>query len=124
MPPRKHIDPVEKHVGTRVRLRRTMLEMRMETLAKELNLTFQQVRKYETGTNRIAASRLQQISRILEVPVTFFFEDAPGSASVPITNVTAASLNTFLISSEGKALVKAFSRIESRKLRYSIVQLV
>src|SRR6266403_3706757 len=74
---KKAPNPIDKHVGSRVRMRRMMLEMSQEKLGDALGLTFQQVQKYEKGTNRIGASRLQQISLILQVPVAFFFEGAP-----------------------------------------------
>ena len=70
-------NPIDKHVGSRVRMRRMMLGMSQEKLGDALHLTFQQVQKYEKGTNRIGASRIQQISHILQVPVSFFFEGAP-----------------------------------------------
>jgi len=79
---KKATNPVDKHVGSRVRMRRLMLAMSQEKLGAALGLTFQQVQKYERGANRITASRLQQISHILQVPVTFFFEGAP-NASAP-----------------------------------------
>ena len=74
---KKAPNPIDKHVGSRVRMRRMMLGMSQEKLGDALALTFQQVQKYEKGTNRIGASRLQQISQILQVPVAFFFEGAP-----------------------------------------------
>ena len=74
---KKAPNPIDKHVGSRVRMRRMMLGMSQEKLGDALGLTFQQVQKYEKGTNRIGASRLQQISQILQVPVSFFFEGAP-----------------------------------------------
>ena len=74
---KKAPNPIDKHVGSRVRMRRMMLTMSQEKLGDALGLTFQQVQKYEKGTNRIGASRLQQISHILQVPVGFFFEGAP-----------------------------------------------
>jgi transcriptional regulator with XRE-family HTH domain len=70
--------PVDKHVGSRVRMRRMMLGMSQEKLGDALGLTFQQVQKYEKGTNRMGASRLQHVADILQVPVTFFFDGAPG----------------------------------------------
>ena len=73
-------DPTDKHVGARVRMRRMMLSMSQEKLGDALGLTFQQVQKYEKGTNRIGASRLQHISSILQVPVSFFFEGGPRAA--------------------------------------------
>src|SRR5713101_6435810 len=74
---KKAPNPIDKHVGSRVRMRRMMLGMSQEKLGDALALTFQQVQKYEKGTNRIGASRLSQISQILQVPVAFFFEGAP-----------------------------------------------
>src|SRR5881275_2230640 len=68
---------VDRHVGSRVRLRRMLLGLSQEKLGEALGLTFQQVQKYEKGTNRIGASRLQQIAQILQVPVAFLFDGAP-----------------------------------------------
>ena len=73
----KATNPIDKHVGGRVRMRRMMLEMSQSTLGDGLGITFQQVQKYEKGTNRMGASRLQHISHILQVPVPFFFDGAP-----------------------------------------------
>src|SRR3954465_2007479 len=73
-------NPVDIHVGSRVRLRRVELSMTQEALAGKLGLTSQQVQKYEKGTNRMAASRLHDISQVLRVPVAFFFEDLPGAS--------------------------------------------
>src|SRR5438309_207539 len=78
---KKAPNPIDRHVGSRVRMRRMMLSMSQEKLGDSLGLTFQQVQKYEKGTNRIGASRLQQISNILQVPVSFFFEGAPTMSS-------------------------------------------
>ena len=80
---KKAPNPIDKHVGSRVRMRRMMLGMSQEKLGDALGLTFQQVQKYEKGTNRIGASRLQQISLILQVPVSFFFEGAPAPPGRP-----------------------------------------
>ena len=75
-------NPIDKHVGGRVRMRRMMLSMSQEKLGDAIGLTFQQVQKYEKGTNRVGASRIQQISEILQVPVSFLFEGGPsGTAS-------------------------------------------
>src|SRR6516164_6330509 len=81
---KKAPNPVDRYVGGRVRMRRMMLAMSQEKLGESLGLTFQQVQKYEKGTNRIGASRLQQISQILQVPVSFFFEDAPNVKPGPM----------------------------------------
>jgi len=74
-------NPVDKYVGSRVRMRRIMLGMSQEKLGDALGLTFQQVQKYEKGTNRVGASRLQQISEILQVPVSFLFEGGPSNVA-------------------------------------------
>src|SRR5260370_38112356 len=76
-------NPIDKHVGSRLRMRRKMLGMSQEKLGEALKITFQQVQKYEKGTNRISASRLQHISHILQVPVPFFFEGAPHQPGQP-----------------------------------------
>ncbi|OSQ40910.1 transcriptional regulator [Thalassospira mesophila] len=74
-------NPVDIHVGARVRLRRTLLGMSQEKLGEAIGLTFQQVQKYERGANRVGASRLYDLSRVLEVPVSFFFDDMPDAIS-------------------------------------------
>ena len=76
---KKKPNPIDTHVGSRIRLRRNMLGMSQEKLGESLGITFQQIQKYEKGTNRVGASRLQAIANILDVPVSFFFDDAPGS---------------------------------------------
>src|SRR4030081_531517 len=87
---KKAPNPIDKHVGSRVRMRRMMLAMSQEKLGDALGLTFQQVQKYEKATNRIGASRLQQISHILQVPVAFFFEGAPSIPGTPQTTENGA----------------------------------
>ena len=123
---KKAPNPIDKHVGSRVRLRRMMLGMSQEKLGDALDLTFQQVQKYEKGTNRIGASRLQQISQILQVPVSFFFEGAPTSGERAESDGPPAPtyVSEFLASSEGLALTKAFMQIEDLRVRRRIVDLV
>src|SRR5664279_4730736 len=75
-------NPIDTHVGSRVRMRRLILSMSQEKLGDAIGLTFQQVQKYEKGTNRMGSSRLQQIANVLKVPVTFFFEGAPGQSKL------------------------------------------
>jgi transcriptional regulator with XRE-family HTH domain len=116
-------------VGSRVRMRRMMLSMSQEKLGGALGLTFQQVQKYEKGTNRIGASRLQQISHILQVPVSFFFEGAPTLLPQLTTDGAAIApsptyVSDFLATSDGLALTKAFMRIKEPRLRRRIVDLV
>jgi transcriptional regulator with XRE-family HTH domain len=127
MAAKKAPNPVDKHVGSRVRMRRMMLAMSQEKLGDALGLTFQQVQKYEKGTNRIGASRLQQISHILQVPVEIFFEGAPslpGSGNGVKDAPSASYVSDFLATSEGLSLTKAFTRIKEPKLRRRIVDLV
>jgi transcriptional regulator with XRE-family HTH domain len=120
-------NPVDKYVGSRIRMRRIMLGMSQEKLGESLGLTFQQIQKYEKGTNRVGASRLQQISEILQVPVSFLFEGGPGG-SINANGLTEAPspayVSDFLATSEGLALTRAFTRIADSKLRRSIVDLV
>jgi len=120
-------NPTDRFVGSRVRMRRLMLGMSQETLGEELGLTFQQVQKYEKGTNRISASRLQQMSHILQVPVPFFFEGAPQAPGHAVRHGEAPSpayVSEFLATSQGHALLRAFVKIADGKLRRSIVRLV
>lgn len=120
-------NPVDKYVGSRIRMRRIMLGMSQEKLGESLGLTFQQIQKYEKGTNRVGASRLQQISEILQVPVSFLFEGGPGGAMNANGLAEAPSpayVSDFLATSEGLALTRAFTRINDSKLRRSIVDLV
>jgi transcriptional regulator with XRE-family HTH domain len=126
---KKAPNPTDKHVGARVRMRRMMLSMSQEKLGDALGLTFQQVQKYEKGTNRIGASRLQQISHILQVPVAFFFEGAPSAQVIGRSEGVSeapspAYVSDFLATSDGLALTKAFMRIDDSKLRRRIVDLV
>ena len=123
-------NPTDKYVGSRVRMRRMMLGMSQEKLADALGLTFQQVQKYEKGTNRISASRLQAISQILDAPVHFFFEGGPQMAKSAHgahglgENPSPAYVTDFLTTSDGLALVKAFVKIKDAAVRRSIVRMV
>jgi len=113
---------IDRHVGDRVRMRRKMQGMSQEKLGNALGLTFQQVQKYEKGTNRIGASRLQHIASIQQVPISFFFEGAPGLSYV--LDESSAHVSEFLATSEGLALSKAYMHIQNAKLRRSILALV
>lgn len=123
----KRPNPIDIHVGSRVRLRRTMLGLSQEKLGNALGITFQQVQKYEKGSNRIGASRLQNIANVLNVPVAFFFDDAP-SGTQTVSGMAEENSTTyvvdFLSSSEGLQLNRAFVRISDPKVRKKIVDLV
>jgi transcriptional regulator with XRE-family HTH domain len=127
MAKKKSPNPIDIYVGSRIRMRRMMIGMSQEKLGDALDLTFQQVQKYEKGTNRVGASRLQQISNALGVNPAFFFEEASSSprdrradGADPAPNF----VSDFLATSDGLALVKAFARIESPKIRRAIVDFV
>ncbi|MEP0944010.1 MAG: helix-turn-helix transcriptional regulator [Rhizobiaceae bacterium] len=128
-PKTKTPNPIDVHVGSRVRLRRTMTKMSQEKLGEALGVSFQQVQKYEKGTNRIGASRMQQISKTLKVPVSFFFEDIPGSRNDPGSDGLGEADSTsyvmdFLSTSEGIELNAAFVRIRNASIRRKIIEMV
>lgn len=122
---KKQPNPIDIHVGSRIRLRRTMIGMSQEKLGESLGITFQQVQKYEKGTNRVGASRLQNISAILNVPVSYFFEDAPGNdAQAGLEENSTSYVVSFLSSTEGLQLNRAFVKIADPKVRRRIIDLV
>src|SRR5271167_3962450 len=111
-------NPIDRHVGSRVRMRRVILGMSQEKLGEALGLTFQQVQKYEKGTNRIGASRLQQISKTLQVPPAFFFEGSPGAEVIGSLEAfseeaSSTSVVDFLSTAEGLQLNRSFTRIQN-----------
>jgi transcriptional regulator with XRE-family HTH domain len=119
----------DKHVGSRVRMRRLMLGMSQEKLADQLGLTFQQVQKYEKGTNRVGASRLQHLSQILDVPVSFFFDDMPAAARPGIVGKATTAdkalsvVADFTQTPDGLTFIKAFAKIDQPSIRRAIVRL-
>jgi transcriptional regulator with XRE-family HTH domain len=124
-------NPIDVHVGSRVRYRRMIVGMSQEKLGERMNLTFQQIQKYEKGTNRIGASRLFQLSRILDVPVGYFFEDAFPNSVQPASSPNGlhepeqeSYLLDFLNSREGLDLNRAFSKINDPKVRRRVIELV
>ena len=123
---KKAPNSTDRHVGRRVRMRRLMLAMSQEKLGAALGLTFQQVQKYEKGTNRIGASRLQQMSHILQVPITFFFEGAPNASALRSNGsaLSMAQIDDFVSDLDGLRLIRAFMRIDNAALRRRIVMLV
>jgi transcriptional regulator with XRE-family HTH domain len=123
-------NPIDAHVGSRVRLRRMLLGMSQEKLGEQLGLTFQQVQKYEKGVNRIGASRLFDLAHVLGVPVQFFYEDVPAGTEAETARPGMAErpaesyVVDFLSSRDGLELNKAFIRIEDPIVRKAIVDLV
>ena len=125
--------PVDAHVGGRVRLRRTMLGMSQEKLGEAIGLTFQQVQKYERGTNRIGASRLWELGKVLDVPVSFFYDDMPTDVALAsMTHPDPAGLSETkapdyetetLAKRETLELVRAYYKIRSPKVRKRVFEL-
>jgi transcriptional regulator with XRE-family HTH domain len=126
---RRTPNPIDVHVGNRVRMRRMLIGLSQEKLGEKLGLTFQQVQKYEKGSNRVSASRLYQMAQILDVPIQFFFEDVPADIEMPTAGGFAQpgeqeSIIGFLNSAEGLQLNRAFSEISSPDVRRKVVDLV
>lgn len=130
----KKPDPIDVHVGSRLRFRRMSIKLSQEALGKQLGLTFQQVQKYEKGANRIGASRLMRLSRILDVPISYFFEELPGGIleekryDPKIRGFREEKDDSyvmeFLRSPEGLQLNRAFAKIKDASTRRKIVELV
>lgn len=124
-------NPIDVHVGARVRLRRTLLGMSQERLGEALGLTFQQVQKYERGHNRISASRLFDLSRVLDVPVNFFFDDMAEELRerprdlppVPSLPAAAGTPDDPLLGRETFELVRAYYRIREPRIRHRVYEL-
>jgi transcriptional regulator with XRE-family HTH domain len=122
--PAKPPNPVDLYVGQRVRMRRIEIDMSQELLGEHIGLTFQQIQKYEKGTNRIGASRIQQIGKVLEVPVSFFFDGAPGGWAGEASSQTSPALLELLGTREGQILINSFGRITDAEIRRSFVCLI
>ena len=127
--------PIDVHVGARIRLRRTLLGMSQERLGEALGLTFQQVQKYERGVNRVGASRLFDLSRVLDVPISFFFDDMPDSLTASFGGQTGRRSANFVDTQEGFGddtlnrretleLVRAYYRITDPAIRKRVFDLI
>ena len=123
-------NPIDVHVGARVRLRRTLLGLSQEKLGEAVGLTFQQIQKYERGANRIGASRLFEFSRILDVPIAFFFDDMPDGSRQAASEIygleepkQAALEQDPLTRRETLELVRAYYRITDPRVRHRLFEL-
>jgi transcriptional regulator with XRE-family HTH domain len=116
-------NPIDRHVGARIRMQRMVRGLSQTKLGKEVGVTFQQVQKYEKGVNRVGASRLQRIANVLKVAPDFFFDGASAKAVTGISKEITL-IDGFASSREGVALSKAFTKISDQKMRRSIVSLV
>lgn len=125
---RKIPNPIDIHVGARMRMRRMLIGMSQEKLGESLGLTFQQVQKYEKGTNRIGASRLYQISKALDVPITFFYADLPDESGQHNAFSEGAERSEFdfnlITTSEGIQLNSAFFNIPNVLVRRRLLELM
>ncbi len=126
---KRNPNPIDVHVGNRVRMRRMLIGMSQEKLGEKLGLTFQQVQKYEKGSNRVSASRLHHMAQILNVPVQYFFDDLPDNVSRTESEGFAeggepGAIMSFLSTSEGVQLTRAFSDIPDSDVRRRLVDLV
>jgi len=127
-------NPIDVHVGNRMRMRRIMLGMSQQTLAAHVGLTFQQVQKYERGTNRMGASRLWDMSNVLDVPITFFFEDMPEAIASNSPRLRAGVCDTTppeiefesdpMAKRETLELARAYYKIRDPKVRKQVFELV
>jgi len=120
-------NPIDKHVGARIRERRKSLQMSQEKLAEHLGLTFQQVQKYERGANRVSASKLYEIAQALKASVSFFFEHLalPSGGGEPgLAEINAEYQHDFIMTPEGMELARAFPRITRRQVRRQVLELV
>jgi transcriptional regulator with XRE-family HTH domain len=122
--PKKQANPVDMQVGNRVRIRRMLIGMSQERLGELLGLTFQQVQKYEKGINRIGAGRLFDVSRILGVPIDYFYEGAQMSGQAGFAEDSAPPVMEFVSSGEGLQLSLAFMKIKDAKVRKRVLDLV
>jgi transcriptional regulator with XRE-family HTH domain len=115
---------IDRHVGSRIRLRRLQVAMSQERLADTLGITFQQVQKYEKGTNRVSVGRLHQIATALEVPLSYFYPDATSAVAEAGGQEVADLVGEIAGTPEALSLLHAFRRIENRATRRRVVDLV
>lgn len=120
----RHPNPVDLHVGARIRMRRRILGVSQERLAEDLGLTFQQVQKYERGANRVSASKLYEIAKSLQSPVDYFFEGLEDTARGGMAEREAPFVHDLLMTSEGLELAALFPKIGRQRVRRRILELV
>ena len=127
-PLKKDPNPIDRHVGNRVRMRRIVLGISQQKLGAALDVSFQQVQKYEKGSNRIGASRLQDISRILEVAPAYFFDGAAAAGPAALGGFAEEKSSDYVVdfisTTEGLHLNRAFARIRDPKVRRHLVELI
>ena len=117
-------DPIDVHVGKRLKQRRTLIGLSQEKLADALGITFQQIQKYENGANRVGASRLFQIGRALDVPVSFFFDGYSPNNHLAVAEDTPNLDDDLMTQRETLTLVKAYYSIENEKVRKKVLDMI
>jgi transcriptional regulator with XRE-family HTH domain len=115
---------IDQHVGARLRLRRSLLDMSQSELGEKLGVTFQQVQKYERGTNRVGASRLFHVARVMEVPISYFFEGLDTEGDSELKGPDSETLYDFIASPDGLALASAFAGISDQTVRRRVIDLL
>lgn len=122
--PRPRPNPIDVHIGQRVRQRRIFLGMSQETLGEALGLTFQQIQKYEKGFNRVSGSRLVQIADALHVAPAWLFEGAPGQRTAGTHAEADADMSAFMTSADGLVIARSFVQIRNAKVRHAVASMV
>jgi transcriptional regulator with XRE-family HTH domain len=122
--PRQGPNPVDRHVGLRIRMRRKELGISQERLAESIGLTFQQVQKYERAANRVSASKLWEMSRALSTTISYFYEGLSDAIEAPGSNLPHKSMQDFLLTPEGIELAAVFPKITKGRVRRKILDLV
>jgi transcriptional regulator with XRE-family HTH domain len=117
-------NPVDRHVGLRIRMRRKELGISQERLAESIGLTFQQVQKYERAANRVSASKLWEMSRALSTNISYFYEGLGDAIEAPGSNLPRESMQNFLLTPEGIELAAVFPKIAKGRVRRKILDLV
>ncbi|THD60727.1 helix-turn-helix transcriptional regulator [Phenylobacterium sp.] len=117
-------NPVDRHVGLRIRMRRKELGISQERLAESIGLTFQQVQKYERAANRVSASKLWEMSRALSTSIAYFYEGLGDPIEMAGSNLPREAMQDFLLTPEGMELAQIFPKITKGRVRRKILDLV
>lgn len=122
-PSKKKPNPIDVHIGARIRLRRTAIGLSQEKLGEALGITFQQIQKYEKGTNRVGGSRMAAIAECLSVPVAHFFEEAPSATSTPDRFEATPTVTELAAMPDMARMMRAFSKVADSRARRSIIEI-
>jgi transcriptional regulator with XRE-family HTH domain len=117
-------NPIDRHVGLRIRMRRKELGISQERLAESIGLTFQQVQKYERAANRVSASKLWEVARALNASIAYFYEGLSETPEAPGSNLPRETVQDFLMTPEGLELASSFPKIAHGRVRRKILDLV